>query len=107
VLRLDAGAVAAVVGRGASLLPAGITGVEGVFAVGDVVELRDPGDRAVARGIVGYSAAELPPLLGRSTHDLRAELGSSYAREIVHRDDLVVDPARRPDRPARRAQPAG
>ncbi|MGF1652747.1 MAG: glutamate 5-kinase [Actinomycetales bacterium] len=108
VLRLDAGAVAAVVEHGASLLPAGITDVEGVFAVGDVVELRDPQDRPVARGIVGYSAAELPPLLGRSTHDLREELGSMYAREIVHRDDLVVDP-RQPagGAPARRVQPAG
>lgn len=104
VLRLDAGAVAAVVGRGASLLPAGITAVDGVFAVGDVVELRDPDDRPVARGIVAYSAAELPPLLGRSTHDLRAELGAMYAREIVHRDDLVVDPVRRAGAPA---QPAG
>lgn len=103
LLRLDAGAVAAVVDRGASLLPAGITGVDGVFAVGDVVELRDPDDRAVARGIVAYSAAELPPLLGRSTHNLRAELGPMYAREIVHRDDLVVEPTRR----APTSQPAG
>lgn len=91
-LVLDAGAVAAVTGRGASLLPAGITAVEGVFGVGDVVELRGPGGAPAARGIVGYSAAELPPLLGRSTHDLRAELGAMYAREIVHRDDLVVLP---------------
>jgi glutamate 5-kinase len=92
-LVLDAGAVAAVVGRGASLLPAGITTVEGGFGVGDVVELRGPDGAAVARGIVGYSAGEIPALLGRSTRDLRAELGAAYAREIVHRDDLVVLPA--------------
>jgi glutamate 5-kinase len=90
VLRLDAGAARAVVSRGASLLPAGIVAVEGVFDVGDVVELRDPADSAVARGIVAYSAAELPRLIGRSTRQLRDDLGPLYAREIVHRDDLVT-----------------
>ncbi len=89
-LLLDAGAVQAVVGRGASLLPAGITAVEGVFDVGAVVDLCHPDGRAVARGLCGYAAAELPQLLGRSTHDLREDLGPDYGREVVHRDDLVV-----------------
>ncbi len=92
-LLLDAGAVRAVLRRGASLLPAGITAVEGVFDVGAVVDLCDDGGRAVARGLAGYSAAELPRLLGRSTHDLREDLGPDYGREVVHRDDLVVLPA--------------
>ncbi len=89
-LLLDAGAVAAVVGRGASLLPAGIVSVEGVFDVGAVVDLCEPGGAPVARGLCAYSAAELPQLLGRSTHDLREDLGADYGREVVHRDDLVV-----------------
>lgn len=91
-LLLDAGAVGAVVGRGASLLPAGVTEVEGTFDVGAVVDLCDPAGRPVARGLTGYSAAELPPLLGRSTRDLRVELGPDFGREVVHRDDLVVLP---------------
>jgi len=82
-LILDAGAVAAVVGRRASLLPAGITAVEGDFAAGDPVELVAPGGQAVARGITGYDAVDLPALLGRSTRE-------AGAREIVHADDLVV-----------------
>ncbi len=87
---LDEGAVAAVVVRRASLLPAGVTRVEGSFAAGDPVELADPGGRVVARGLVAYDAADLPPLLGRSTREIARELGPDYERELVHRDDLVL-----------------
>jgi glutamate 5-kinase len=87
---LDAGAVRAVVDQRVSLLPAGITGVQGEFVPGDPVELVDPDGTAVARGLVTYGSAELPRLLGRSTRELAAELGPTYEREVVHRDDLVV-----------------
>jgi glutamate 5-kinase len=89
-LILDDGAVAAVVGRRKSLLPAGILRVEGRFGDGDPVDLCDPQGRAVARGLVNYDSTELPGLLGRSTHDLARELGPAYEREVVHRDDLVL-----------------
>jgi glutamate 5-kinase len=89
-LHLDPGAVQAVVGRRASLLPAGITAVDGRFAAGDPVDLVDVGGVAVARGLVNYDATELPELLGRSTSALAAELGPGYEREVVHRDDLVL-----------------
>ncbi len=89
-LVLDAGAVRAVVERRASLLAAGVTGVEGSFAAGDPVDLTAPDGTAVARGLVNFDAAELPALLGRSSHDLKRELGAAYEREVVHRDDLVV-----------------
>jgi glutamate 5-kinase len=89
-LRLDAGAVHAVVDRRLSLLPAGITGVEGRFAAGEPVDLVDENGRVLARGLVNYDASELPALLGRSTRELAAELGPAYEREVVHRDDLVL-----------------
>ncbi|TDC54562.1 glutamate 5-kinase [Jiangella ureilytica] len=89
-LTLDAGAVRAVVERGASLLPAGITAVTGTFTAGDPVDLLDESGRTVARGVVNYDAAELPALLGRSTKELARELGPEYEREVVHRDDLVL-----------------
>ncbi len=89
-LILDEGAVAAVVQRRKSLLPAGILSVEGQFGDGDPVDLCDPAGRAVARGLVNYDSTELPGLLGRSTHDLARELGPSFEREVVHRDDLVL-----------------
>ncbi len=89
-LSLDPGAVEAVVKRHASLLPAGITGVEGAFDAGDPVNLRDENDMIVARGLVNYDAAEIPGLMGRSTRWLASKLGQEYEREVVHRDDLVI-----------------
>jgi glutamate 5-kinase len=82
--------VRAVVERRKSLLPAGVTAVDGRFTAGDPVDLVDETGRVVARGLVNYDAAELPPLLGRSTRELARELGAEYEREVVHRDDLVV-----------------
>ncbi|WP_198348098.1 glutamate 5-kinase [Plantactinospora sp. KBS50] len=89
-LHLDPGAVQAVVGRRKSLLPAGITAVDGAFTAGDPVDLVDSSGAPVARGLVNYDAVELPGLLGRSTPELAATLGPGYEREVVHRDDLVL-----------------
>jgi glutamate 5-kinase len=89
-LVLDDGAVRAVRGGLASLLPAGVVRVEGDFEAGDPVDLVGLDGRTVARGLVSYASGELPALLGRSTSALRAELGPGYDREIVHRDDLVL-----------------
>ena len=89
-LRLDSGAVAAVLTRRASLLPAGITGVAGAFDAGDPVNLCDESGTVIARGLVNYDAAEIPGLMGRSTRWLASRLGPEYEREVVHRDDLVI-----------------
>ncbi len=89
-LFLDDGAVRAVGERRASLLPAGITRVAGSFSAGDPVDLVTAEGVPVARGLVNYDSSELPALIGRSTRDLARELGSSYEREVIHRDDLVL-----------------
>jgi glutamate 5-kinase len=85
-LILDEGAVQAVVVRRMSLLSAGVTAVDGGFVAGDPVDVCDQAGRAVARGLAGYDAAELPALLGRSTRELEVR----YRREVIHRDDLVL-----------------
>ncbi len=89
-LTLDDGAVRAVALRHRSLLPAGITAVEGDFEAGDPVEIADQAGHVVARGLVNFSADELPAMLGRSTKDLGRELGPEYERVVVHTDDLVI-----------------
>lgn len=94
-LVLDDGAVRAVVERGTSLLPAGVTAVEGEFEAGDPVEIVGADGTVVARGLVAYSSQEVPELLGRSTPELREALGEGYDRELVHRDDLVLVRRRR------------
>ena len=110
-LRLDDGAAAAIESGRASLLPAGITGVDGGFEAGDPVDLCDPEGQVIARGLVNYDATEIPAMMGRSTHDLAAERGPEYEREIVHRDGLVLlgGPRRRSGSPRRAASshPAG
>ena len=95
-LVLDPGAIRAVAERKASLLPAGIVEVRGAFTAGDPVRLVAEDGAVIARGLVNYDAAELPAMIGRSTHDLAAELGPHFDREIVHRDDLVLKPRKKP-----------
>ena len=89
-LILDDGAVTAILERGVSLLPAGVTAVEGEFISGDTVELSSLAGKVIARGLVAFDSTEIPQMLGRSTKELAASLGAEYERELVHRDDLVL-----------------
>jgi glutamate 5-kinase len=89
-LILDDGAVTAILERGTSLLPAGVTAVEGAFISGDTVELSSKAGKVIARGLVAFDSTEIPQMLGRSTKELAASLGAEYERELVHRDDLVL-----------------
>jgi glutamate 5-kinase len=89
-LRLDPGAVEALVHRHRSLLPAGLIGVDGDFKAGDPVDVCDSDGVLVARGLVNYDAEEIPRMMGRSTRWLARELGPEYDREVIHRDDLVI-----------------
>ncbi len=89
-LHLDEGAVRAVTARRASLLPAGITAIDGEFVAGDPVDLVAPDGMIVARGLVGFDSVELPRLLGRQTREIAAEMGAQYEREVVHRDALTL-----------------
>ncbi len=89
-LVLDDGAVKAVRDRHTSLLPAGISSVQGDFEAGDPVEMVSSEGTVIARGLVNYSADELPRMLGRSTKELAKDLGRGYDRVVVHVDDLVL-----------------
>jgi len=90
---LDDGAVDAVTTGKRSLLAAGITRVDGDFEAGDPIELVAPDGRVVARGLSGYDARDVARMMGRSSVQLRVELGEMNARPVVHRDDLA--PVRR------------
>ena len=74
--------------RGSSLLPVGITGVEGEFAAGDAVEVVCDG-ALVGKGIVNYSAAELARIKGMKSAEV-AELLPQASEEAVHRDRFVL-----------------
>lgn len=85
---VDDGARRALVERNTSLLPAGITRVDGLFAAGDTIEVRDGAGALVARGMAACDATTLRRIAGRRTSDLPVDV----AREAIHRDDLVVLP---------------
>jgi glutamate 5-kinase len=89
-IRIDAGAARALAGGHASLLPGGMTGAEGEFHRGDLVEILDAAGRSVARGLSQYSAAEVRRLAGRHSRDIESVLGYSYGDEVVHRDDMAT-----------------
>jgi glutamate 5-kinase len=88
-LHLDAGAVAAL-RRGTSLLPAGVTRVEGTFQRGDAVVLRGPDGAEIGRGLVAYDADYAERIRGRSSDEIATITGFEGRAAMVHRDDLVV-----------------
>lgn len=90
VLVLDDGAVKAVVERRLSLLPAGITRVEGSFAAGTVVEMRSPEGVAIGRGVCNFSASETTRILGHASGEIQTLLGRAAPQEVVHRDNLFL-----------------
>ncbi|MBY6186993.1 glutamate 5-kinase [Marinobacter hydrocarbonoclasticus] len=89
-LHLDEGAVRALVEKGSSLLPKGITAVEGEFARGCTLLLKDPAGNVIGRGITRYAAADMRRLAGQHSNEIEALLGYSYGTVAIHRNDLVV-----------------
>ncbi len=88
-LAVDDGAVRAL-RRGGSLLPVGVTGVEGAFDRGDTVRVADTAGREIARGIVNYSAPDLARLTRRHSEEIESLLGYNYGDEVIHRNDLAL-----------------
>jgi glutamate 5-kinase len=88
-LTVDAGAARALA-QGASLLAAGVTQVEGQFARGDAVALRDAQGQVLAHGLAEYDAAECAAIMGRQSADHAEILGYAPRSAVVHRDQLVM-----------------
>ena len=89
-LLLDDGAIEVLVRHGRSLLPVGITSVDGTFGRGDLVSCVDPRGVEVARGLVNYSVEEAGKLCGESTSSISKILGYKDDDEMIHRDNLVL-----------------
>ncbi|MBV6626779.1 MAG: glutamate 5-kinase [Rivularia sp. (in: Bacteria)] len=89
-LYLDAGAVVAISVGGKSLLPAGITSIEGQFQQDEAVQLCDRDGKEIARGLVNYSSSELEKIRGRRSSQIQEVLGYQGVETVVHRDNLVL-----------------
>lgn len=90
VIAIDEGAKSALTNRGASLLPNGVTGLDGKFTMGARVDIRDNADQLVAVGLVSYSSDEIERMKGKKRSEYESTIGYKYVDEIVHRDDLVL-----------------
>ncbi len=89
-LRLDAGAVRALVRDGKSLLPIGITDARGEFERGEVVACEDADGREIARGLANYGSAETRQILRKPSSEIESILGYVEEPELIHRDNLVL-----------------
>ncbi|HEU4653280.1 MAG TPA: glutamate 5-kinase [Steroidobacteraceae bacterium] len=87
-LTVDEGAATAL-RAGKSLLPAGVTAVQGEFQRGDSVVIRDSEGHELARGLAAYSSVDAERLKGRQSAEIESILGYRGRDELVHRDDLV------------------
>jgi glutamate 5-kinase len=89
-LTLDAGAVKVLREAGRSLLPVGVTGVDGNFERGEMVACLSPEGQEVARGLVNYGAADTARIIGRASDKIESILGYLDEPELIHRDNIVL-----------------
>jgi glutamate 5-kinase len=87
---IDEGAVAKLRGEGKSLLPIGMTAVEGDFARGDVIAVRSTSGQEIARGLANYTASEARLICRKPSAEFEKLLGYTGEPEMVHRDNLVL-----------------
>lgn len=90
-IRVDEGAAAAMLKHGKSLLPSGVTGVEGQFDIGSTVSIVGPDNQEIARGITSYSSAEIDQIKGVQTREISRILGHKDYDEIVHRNNMALN----------------
>ena len=89
-ITIDNGCASAVLDKGASILPAGIISVDGIFEPGDTVSILYDG-KEIARGLVNYSSSDLVKIKGHNTQDIARvlEINTTYD-EVIHRNNLVI-----------------
>ncbi len=91
-LRLDAGAARVLREKGSSLLPVGVTAVEGEFQCGDLVSCLDPEGQEIAQGLINFASAEVAARLGKNSAEITELFGEQEAVELIHRDNLALLP---------------
>jgi len=88
-IRVDDGAANALQSKGSSLLPVGVTAVEGVFDKGDCVEIVGR-EGPIARGLCNYNAEEMRQIMGHGSNEIEKLLGYRDFSSVIHRDNLVL-----------------
>jgi glutamate 5-kinase len=89
-LVLDAGALKALLRDGKSLLPIGVSEVQGDFARGDVVACLSQAGAEVGRGLINYASSEARRIIGKPSSEIESLLGFVEEPELIHRSNLVI-----------------
>ncbi len=89
-IAIDSGAQKALLDQGRSLLPSGITGIEGDFSRGECVDVIGGDKRLIARGMVNYSSSDIDKIKGSKSIEIERKLGYKYTEEVIHRDNMVL-----------------
>lgn len=89
-IRIDKGAEEAIVRKGKSLLPVGVTEVNGKFIKGDNIAIISSDDRTIAKGITNFTSDEIMMIKGKREDKIMEEFGCSLCCEIIHRDSMFV-----------------
>ena len=88
-ITVDEGAKNALVNKGASLLPSGITSIEGYFRPGEAITVSYE-NNIIAKGLAVYSANDLKLIAGQKSQQIESILGYTLGEAAIHRDDLVL-----------------
>jgi glutamate 5-kinase len=89
-VHVDGGAARALCQEGRSLLPIGVTAVQGSFGRGDPVRIMGPDGLEIGRGLVNLTAEEIRAVAGRRSGEVARALGGPAWAEVIHRDNLAV-----------------
>jgi len=90
ILIIDDGATKAILEKGASLLPAGILSIEGVFSRGDIISIKSNSGTTFAWGISNYASNDIKLIKGKGSKNITELVNKKYEPEIIHRDNLVI-----------------
>jgi glutamate 5-kinase len=90
VIRVNQGAVDALIQKKASLLPSGVIGVRGCFVANEVVSVETEQGREIGRGIVHFSSEQIDSIQGCHSREISRRLGETDHQEVIHRDNLVI-----------------
>jgi glutamate 5-kinase len=90
VIKIDAGAVKALLKNGKSLLPSGIIAVQDDFGVGAPVEFQNRNNETLGIGLVNYSSTEIQKIMGLKSNHIKQVLGHKSYDEVIHRDNLAI-----------------
>ena len=89
-IKIDDGAIDAILKKGKSLLAVGVVDVTGNFSFGDAVEVVDKNGNKIGKGVVNYNYNDLKSIKGKKNTEIEKIMGTNFYQEVIHRDNLLL-----------------